>query len=182
MSSPRSPSGPGSASGRAARLPAGHGHPRRAARFRLRVRTVDREALPAAPSAHRLERMGGLRRELGRPSPVAGPVERRRARRDGPCGSDRGPHPPALRPCHPPVDDPLREQPRRRADPRPGGWLLGRAGRVPRSGNARWRPICVRFVFSEFTRETFRFEQAFSADEGRTWEVNWVSTFTRVKG
>jgi len=42
------------------------------------------------------------------------------------------------------------------------------------------RPICVRFVFSEVTRETFRFEQAFSADEGRTWEVNWVSTFARV--
>jgi hypothetical protein len=42
------------------------------------------------------------------------------------------------------------------------------------------RPICVRFVFSEVTRATFRFEQAFSADEGRTWEANWVSTFTRV--
>jgi hypothetical protein len=42
------------------------------------------------------------------------------------------------------------------------------------------RPICVRFVFSEMTRDTFRFEQAFSADEGRTWEVNWASTFTRV--
>ncbi len=41
------------------------------------------------------------------------------------------------------------------------------------------RPICVRFVFSEVTRNTFRFEQAFSADEGRTWEVNWVSTFSR---
>ena len=42
------------------------------------------------------------------------------------------------------------------------------------------KPICVRFVFSDMTRDTFRFEQAFSADEGRTWEVNWVSTFTRV--
>jgi hypothetical protein len=42
------------------------------------------------------------------------------------------------------------------------------------------RPICVRFVFSEVTRDTFRFEQAFSSDEGRTWEANWVSTFTRV--
>jgi hypothetical protein len=42
------------------------------------------------------------------------------------------------------------------------------------------KPICVRFVFSELTRDTFRFEQAFSADEGKTWEVNWVATFTRV--
>ncbi|HZJ52833.1 MAG TPA: hypothetical protein VFD38_01740 [Myxococcaceae bacterium] len=42
------------------------------------------------------------------------------------------------------------------------------------------RPICVRFVFSELTPNTFRFEQAFSPDEGRTWEVNWVATFRRV--
>ena len=41
------------------------------------------------------------------------------------------------------------------------------------------RPICVRFIFSEITRDTFRFEQAFSPDEGRTWEVNWVSAFRR---
>jgi hypothetical protein len=43
------------------------------------------------------------------------------------------------------------------------------------------RPICVRFVFSEITERTFRFEQAFSADEGGTWEANWVSTFRRVE-
>lgn len=43
------------------------------------------------------------------------------------------------------------------------------------------RPICVRFVFSEITREAFRFEQAFSPDEGRTWEVNWISRFRRVE-
>ena len=43
------------------------------------------------------------------------------------------------------------------------------------------RPICVRFIFSEVTRNTFRFEQDFSGDEGRTWEPNWVSTFTRVE-
>jgi hypothetical protein len=43
------------------------------------------------------------------------------------------------------------------------------------------RPICVRFVFSEIIGNSFRFEQAFSADEGRTWEVNWVSTFSRVE-
>lgn len=42
------------------------------------------------------------------------------------------------------------------------------------------RPICVRFVFSDLTSNTFRFEQAFSPDEGRTWELNWVATFTRV--
>ena len=42
------------------------------------------------------------------------------------------------------------------------------------------RPICVRFIFSELMQSTFRFEQAFSPDEGTTWEVNWVATFARV--
>jgi hypothetical protein len=42
------------------------------------------------------------------------------------------------------------------------------------------RPICVRFVFSEITATSFRFEQAFSGDDGKTWEVNWISTFTRT--
>ena len=41
------------------------------------------------------------------------------------------------------------------------------------------RAILVRFVFSEITPRTFRFEQAFSADWGKTWEVNWKATFTR---
>jgi hypothetical protein len=42
------------------------------------------------------------------------------------------------------------------------------------------RPICVRFIFSELTQNAFRFEQAFSPDEGETWEANWVATFTRA--
>jgi len=41
------------------------------------------------------------------------------------------------------------------------------------------RAIYVRFVFSAITPTSFRFEQAFSADGGRTWEVNWNATFTR---
>lgn len=42
------------------------------------------------------------------------------------------------------------------------------------------RPIFVRFVFSDITPRTFRFEQAFSGDGGRTWEVNWIATFEKV--
>ena len=43
------------------------------------------------------------------------------------------------------------------------------------------RAILVRFVISDITPGSCRFEQAFSADGGRTWEVNWVATDTRVK-
>jgi hypothetical protein len=41
------------------------------------------------------------------------------------------------------------------------------------------RAIFVRFVFSDITPTTFRLEQAFSADGGRTWEANWIATFQR---
>ena len=43
------------------------------------------------------------------------------------------------------------------------------------------RAILVRFVISGTTRDRCRFEQAFSDDGGKTWEVNWVATDTRVK-
>ena len=42
------------------------------------------------------------------------------------------------------------------------------------------RPILVRFVISDITPTSCHFEQAFSGDEGKTWEVNWVATDTRI--
>lgn len=42
------------------------------------------------------------------------------------------------------------------------------------------RAILVRFVISDITQDSCRFEQAFSDDGGKTWEVNWVATDTRV--
>jgi hypothetical protein len=44
------------------------------------------------------------------------------------------------------------------------------------------RMILVRFVISEITDDACRFEQAFSADDGKTWEVNWIAVDTRLKG
>jgi hypothetical protein len=41
------------------------------------------------------------------------------------------------------------------------------------------RAVYVRFVFSDVRRTSFRLEQAFSADGGKTWEPNWIATFTR---
>ena len=42
------------------------------------------------------------------------------------------------------------------------------------------RSILVRFVVSDITPTSCRFEQSFSDDGGKTWEVNWIATDTRV--
>ncbi len=43
------------------------------------------------------------------------------------------------------------------------------------------RAILVRFVISDITPDSCHFEQSFSGDGGKTWEVNWITTDTRVK-
>jgi hypothetical protein len=43
------------------------------------------------------------------------------------------------------------------------------------------RAILVRFVISDVKPDSARFEQAYSDDGGKTWEVNWLATDTRVK-
>jgi hypothetical protein len=43
------------------------------------------------------------------------------------------------------------------------------------------RAILVRFVISDITSNSCRFEQAFSDDGGKTWEVNWIAKDTRIK-
>jgi hypothetical protein len=43
------------------------------------------------------------------------------------------------------------------------------------------KPIRVRFIISDISRTFFRFEQSFSPDKGKTWELNWVATFRRVQ-
>jgi hypothetical protein len=43
------------------------------------------------------------------------------------------------------------------------------------------RSILVRFIISDITPTSCRFEQAFSEDGGTTWEVNWIATDTRTK-
>lgn len=43
------------------------------------------------------------------------------------------------------------------------------------------RPILVRFVIFDITEKSAHYEQAFSEDNGQTWEVNWIATDTRLK-
>lgn len=44
------------------------------------------------------------------------------------------------------------------------------------------RAILVRFSIWGVTADTAQSEQAFSDDGGKTWEVNWVTHYTRIKG
>ena len=43
------------------------------------------------------------------------------------------------------------------------------------------RAILVRFVITKITDDSYRFEQSFSADSGKTWEANWIAIDTRIK-
>jgi hypothetical protein len=43
------------------------------------------------------------------------------------------------------------------------------------------RRVLVRFIISDIKPEFCKFEQSFSTDNGKTWEVNWIAIDTRVK-
>lgn len=84
-------------------------------------------------------------------------------------------------------------------DPRSGQWTLNYANladgtlatpSIGRFEGARGefyndekyggRDVRVRFVIEPQGPDVIRFEQAFSIDGGRTWEVNWIATDTRI--
>jgi hypothetical protein len=60
-----------------------------------------------------------------------------------------------------------------------GGFANGR-GEFYAQETLDGRAIFVRFVISEITPNSCKFEQAFSDDGGKTWEVNWIAVDTRV--
>jgi hypothetical protein len=63
--------------------------------------------------------------------------------------------------------------------PMAGGFKGGR-GEFYDQETYRDRAIFVRFVFSDVTPRSFRLEQAFSDDGGKTWEANWIATFEKT--
>jgi hypothetical protein len=44
------------------------------------------------------------------------------------------------------------------------------------------RAIWVRFTITPISADSYRSEQAFSDDNGKTWETNWINTYTRIDG
>jgi hypothetical protein len=53
-------------------------------------------------------------------------------------------------------------------------------GRFVADDHFEGRPIKVRFVWTSQDADSCRWEQAFSADGGASWEVNWTMEFTRA--
>ncbi len=43
------------------------------------------------------------------------------------------------------------------------------------------QPIRVRFIWSDITSKSARWEQAFSTNNGSTWEVNWIMELSRAE-
>jgi hypothetical protein len=64
-------------------------------------------------------------------------------------------------------------------DPPVVGSFKGDVGSFEGEDTFEGRPIRVRFTWSRVTTPTPRWEQAFSADGGKTWETNWVMEMTR---
>jgi hypothetical protein len=66
------------------------------------------------------------------------------------------------------------------AEPTVGAFNNGR-GEFYDQETVNGRAVYVRFVISDITANSCQFEQAFSIDGGKTWEVNWTATDTRVQ-
>lgn len=60
------------------------------------------------------------------------------------------------------------------------GTFVDGVGRFYADDSLNGRPIRMRFVWSDIGASAARWEQAFSADGGATWEVNWIMRFERI--
>lgn len=65
--------------------------------------------------------------------------------------------------------------------PMSGGFDGGSRGVFYSAETFRGKPILARFVIDVLDADHCRFEQAFSADGGATWEVNWIAFDTRMR-
>ena len=65
-------------------------------------------------------------------------------------------------------------------DPPMRGHFTGDTGTFFCDDQLHGKPIRVRFIWSRTASASPRWEQAFSADGGASWETNWIMDFERV--
>lgn len=65
-------------------------------------------------------------------------------------------------------------------DPPVKGRFVNGVGTFYADDTLRGKPIKVRFTWSEITATTAHWEQAFSADGGKTWETNWTQRLEKI--
>lgn len=65
-------------------------------------------------------------------------------------------------------------------DPPMRGRFEGETGKFYCDDNLNGVAIRVRFTWSRVNTDTPRWEQAFSADDGESWETNWIMDFERI--
>lgn len=65
-------------------------------------------------------------------------------------------------------------------DPPVKGSFANGVGTFYADDTLRGKPIRIRFTWSKITPTSAHWEQAFSPDGGKTWEVNWTMEFQRV--
>ncbi len=70
--------------------------------------------------------------------------------------------------------------PRSPLDPPMVGHFENGVGRFYADLTVKDRPVRTRFLWSHEGANEARWEQAYSADGGKTWETNWVMDFTRA--
>ncbi len=59
------------------------------------------------------------------------------------------------------------------------GEFNGRRGEFYDQEQWKGRAILVRYVWSDISPQSARMEQSFSADGGKSWEVNWICELSR---
>jgi hypothetical protein len=67
-------------------------------------------------------------------------------------------------------------------DPPMVGGFEGNVGTFYADETINGKPIRVRFRWTDTKTPSPSWEQAFSPDGGKTWEINWTNTFVRVDG
>jgi hypothetical protein len=59
------------------------------------------------------------------------------------------------------------------------GQFTGRRGEFYDQEEYKGRAVLVRYVWSDISPQSARMEQSFSADGGKSWEVNWICELSR---